>query len=102
MIAFKKGAPESLLPAEKLPMMVSDSKKEPDSDRKTMHMTMTDMAKPFTPREEAAASHSPYGIRDSGLSGTVTTNIGGHGGPNPLQTTLFGSEDFNHLKDRAN
>ena len=80
MVAFKKGVPEALLLNEKLPMVSDPSSKKmmpPDSDRKTMHMTMTDMAKPFTPRDgEAAASHSPFGNRESGLSGTVTTNIG--------------------------
>ena len=80
MVAFKKGVPEALLLNEKLPMVSDPSKKVPDSNRKTMHMTMTDMAKPFTPRDgEAAASHSPFGNRESGLSGTVTTNIGGQG-----------------------
>lgn len=95
MVAFKK-SPELTLTNAKLPA-VKDSRKLPDSEQKTMHKTMTEIVKPFTPKEQE--SHSPYNNRESGLSGTVTTNVGQD--KNPLQTTLFGSEDFN-LRERAN
>ena len=95
MIAFKK-SPEPLIANDKLPNV--SGRKEPDSEKKTMHMTMTEIAKPFTPKD--AASHSPYRKRDSGLSGTITTTNVGQG-QNPMQTTMFGSEDFN-LREKAN
>lgn len=81
MIAFNKKDPDTLITQTNPKLPKVPGRKEPDSEKKTMHMTMTDMAKPFTPK--GATSHSPYQQRDSGLSGTLTTNAG-HGGANPM------------------